>query len=92
MAKSPSLADLLKELDAKQVEIRDLMAQVQDLIRQEKAKAATHSKRIIKQGMAAYFAGIRRNPYAKDSDEAEWWDYGYALSKDAWSEMKDGAK
>jgi len=32
MAKSSSLADLLKALDAKQVEIRDLMAQVQGLI------------------------------------------------------------
>jgi len=93
MAKSSSLAGLLKELDAKQAEIRDLMDQVQGLIQQEKAKTATNSKRFIKQGMAAYFAGIRKNPYKKDSDEADWWDYGYALSKDSWSEMKgEGTK
>lgn len=89
MAKSSSLADLLKELDAKQVEIRNLMDQVQGLIQKEKTKTTTHSKRIIKQGMSAFFNGVRKNPYKKDSDEADWWNYGLSLSKDSWAEMKD---
>lgn len=93
MAKSTSLADLLKELDTKQIEIRSLMDQVQGLIQKEKTKTATHSKRIIKQGMSAFFNGVRKNPYKKDSDEADWWDYGFSLSKDSWAEMKeDGGK
>lgn len=88
MARSPTLADLLSELDSKQQEIRKLMEQVHGLIAKEKTRTATHSKRIIKEGMSAFFNGIRRNPYKKDSDEADWWQYGFSLSRDSWDEMK----
>ena len=88
MAKASSLADLLSDLDRKQQEIRTLMDQVQGLIAKEKTKTAAHSKRIIKQGMSAFFNGVRKNPFTKDSDEADWWQYGFSLSRDSWEEMK----
>jgi len=88
MAKDKSLQGLLAELDEKHQEIKDLMAQVQNLIAKDTAKTRTHTKHIVKEGMAAYFEGLRKNPYKKGSDENEWWDYGYLISKDTWTEMK----
>jgi len=88
MAKEKSLSDLLAELDQKQQEIKDLMVQVQGLITKEGQKTKIHAKRIVKEGMSAYFEGSRKNPYKKGTDENEWWDYGFSISKDTWSEMK----
>ncbi len=88
MAKDKSLQSLLEELDEKHQEIKDLMAQVQALIAKDNTKNRIHTKHIVKEGMAAYFEGSRKNPYKKGTDENEWWDYGFSISKDTWSEMK----
>jgi outer membrane lipoprotein-sorting protein len=88
MAKDKSLKDILAELDEKQKKIKDLMNRVQGLIVKESQKTKMHAKRIVKEGMSAYFEGTRKNPYKKGTDENEWWDYGFSISKDTWFEMK----
>jgi hypothetical protein len=84
----PALADLLRQLDEKKVEIEALTGQINAMARASVERAKLHTRRVIKQGMEAFFGGVSINPYELDTEDAELWAFGYNLSKDNWDEMR----
>ena len=85
---SMSLEVMIAKLDQKKLEIDELTKQINAMMKQEMDKSKLHSRRILKQGMEAFFAGNSINPYEYDSEDAELWSFGFNISKDNWDEMK----
>jgi len=84
MSATPSGEDLVRQIETQQAEIANLTEQLATTA----ARIKLHTRRVMKQGMDAYFSGKAQNPYEPSSDDAELWSFGYNLSKDNWDDMR----
>ncbi len=84
MSATPSGEDLVRQIEDQKAEI----AKLTEELAATAARIKLHTKRVMKQGMDAFFSGKAHNPYDPASDDAELWTFGYNLSRDNWNDMR----